>query len=581
MAELVDNAPPPSLLTQAWGRLTAGQKMGLGAALAALVALVTGLWLWGSAPDYRVLYSNLSDRDGGAIVDSLQQMNVPYKFAEGGGVLMVPADQVHEVRLHLAGQGLPKGGTVGFELMENEKFGTSEFLEQVNYKRALEGELARSVQTLSAVQAARIHLAIPKPTVFVREQDPPTASVVLALYPGRALDPGQVNAIVHLVSSSVPKLTPHNVTVVDQSGNLLSAPPSGENSALDAEQLKYVHQIEQDDIKRIEDILSPLVGLANVHAQVTADVDFTQVEQTAEAYKPNQPPNQAAVVSQQTTESSNINAPSVGGVPGALTNQPPVPATAPLTAPNAAPNPANPVAGANPTAPGVKLGQPPGPVNGTAVQNSENTHKEMTTNYDVDHTISHTRLPVGMVRRLSVAVILNNHRVTDRAGKVSVRPFSEAEKTQMSMLIKDAVGFDEKRGDALSLLNSPFADQKEKELELPLWKQPENVDLAKNALKYLVIIGVAFYLMLGIIRPAVRNFNQALKPPVVPVADVLKEEGDREGEEALEGAGYGADGQAVSETSRQEAALTRARAIAMQEPAIVASVLRDWMHGNE
>ena len=581
MAELVENAPPPSLFTQAWGRLTAGQKMGLGAALAALVALVTGLWLWGAAPDYRVLYSNLSDRDGGAIVDSLQQMNVPYKFAEGGGVLMVPADQVHEVRLHLAGQGLPKGGTVGFELMENEKFGTSEFLEQVNYKRALEGELARSVQTLSAVQAARIHLAIPKPTVFVREQDPPTASVVLVLYPGRALDSGQVNAIVHLVSSSVPKLTPHNVTVVDQSGNLLSAPPSGENSALDAEQLKYVHQIEQDDIKRIEDILSPLVGLANVHAQVTADVDFTQSEQTTEAYKPNQPPNQAAVVSQQTTESSNINAPGVGGVPGALTNQPPVPATAPLTAPNAAPNPANPVAGANPTAPGVKLGQPPGPVNGTAVQNSENTHKEMTTNYDVDHTISHTRLPVGMVRRLSVAVILNNHQVTDRAGKVSVRAFSEAEKTQMSLLIKDAVGFDEKRGDALSLLNSPFADQKEKELESPLWKQPENVALAKNALKYLVILGVALYLMLGIIRPAVRNFNQALKPPVASVTDVLKEGRDREGEEALEGAGYGADGQAVSETSRHEALLTRARTIAVQEPAIVASVLRDWMHGNE
>jgi flagellar M-ring protein FliF len=508
-------------------------------------------------------------------------MNVPYKFAEGGGALMVPADQVHEVRLHLAGQGLPKGGTVGFELMENEKFGTSEFLEQVNYKRALEGELARSVQSLSAVQAARIHLAIPKPTVFVREQELPTASVVLALYPGRALDSGQVNAIVHLVSSSVPKLTPHNVTVVDQSGNLLSAPPSGENSALDAEQLKYVHQIEQDDIKRIEDILSPLVGLANVHAQVTADVDFTQSEQTTEAYKPNQPPNQAAVVSQQTAESSNINAPAVGGVPGALTNQPPVPATAPLTAPNAAPNPANPVAGANPTAPGVKLGQPPGPVSATTVQNSENTHKEMTTNYDVDHTISHTRLPVGMVRRLSVAVILNNHRVTDSAGKVSVRPFSEGEKTQMSLLIKDAVGFDEKRGDALSLFNSPFADQKEKELEMPLWKQPENVALVKNALKYLVILGVALYLMLGIIRPAVRNFNQALKPPVASVMDVLEEGREREGEEALEGAGYGANGQALSETSQHEAKLTKARAIALQEPAIVASVLRDWMHGNE
>ena len=202
----------------------------------------------------------------------------------------------------------------------------------------------------------------------------------------------------------------------------------------------------------------------------------------------------------------------------------------------------------------------------------------MTTNYDVDRTISHTRLPVGMVRRLSVAVILNNHRVTDSAGKVSVRPFSEAEKTQMSLLIKDAVGFDAKRGDALSLFNSPFADQKEKELEIPLWKQPESMALAKNALKYLVILGVALYLMLGIIRPALRNFNQALKAPAAPVADVLEQ--GREGGETLEGAGYGADGQTLSETSRHEAKLTKARAIAVQEPAIVASVLRDWMHGE-
>ncbi len=589
MAELVENISPPpagSVLTQAWGRLSATQKMGLGVALAALAAIVVGLWLWGATPEYRVLYGNLSEQDGGAIIDALQQMNVPYKFSEGGA-LTVPAAQVHEVRLHLAGQGLPKGGTVGFELMENEKFGTSEFLEQVNYKRALEGELARSVQTLAAVQGARIHLAIPKPTVFVREQELPTASVVLALYPGRVLDSGQVNAIVHLVSSSVPKLTPANVTVVDQNGSLLSSPTNPDKSGLDGEQLKYVHQIERDYRKRIEDILGPVVGNDNIHAQVTADIDFTQSEQTAESYRPNQPPNQAAVVSQQTVESQDVNTPGVGGVPGALTNQPPVPATAPLTAPNAVPNPANPIAGANPTAPGVKLGQTPANPAGTIppVPNSESKHKETTTNFDVDHTISHTRLPVGVIHRLSVAVILNNHTVTDKAGKVSVRPFSEAEKAQMAQLVKGAVGFDDKRGDVLSLLNSPFVEQAERIPVLPLWKQPENIALAKEALKYLVIGGVALYLLLGIIRPAFRNVNRALNPEPAPLPDALTAEAGglhelAEGGDEV-GAGYGADGQALAVVSPFEGDLKLARQLAMQEPAIVAQVLRQWMHGNE
>lgn len=587
MAELVENAPPPtpgSVLGRAWVRLSMGQKMGFGVALAALLAIFVGLWLWGATPDYRVLYSNLSEQDGGAVMDSLQQMNVPYKFSEGGGALMVPANQVHEVRLHLAAQGLPKGGSVGFELMENEKFGTSEFLEQVNYKRAIEGELARSVQTLSAVKGARIHLAIPKPTVFVKEQEPPTAAVVLALYPGRALDAGQVNAIVHLVSSSVPKLTPSHVTVVDQNGTLLSSLSMGDRTGLDEDQLKYVRQIERDYGKRVESMLAPLVGSANVHAQVTADIDFTQAEQTAESFKPNQPPNQAAVVSQQMEESTNRNDPGVGGVPGALTNQPPAPASAPLTDPNAAPNPAKPVVGANPTAPGVKLNQAPAtPGSVSVVQNSQSDHKATTTNFDVDHTISHTRLPVGVIHRLSIAVILNNHSVTDKAGKVSVRPFSEGEKAQMEALVKGAVGFDDKRGDALSLINSPFVDQADKIPELPLWKQPENIALAKDGLKYLVIFAIGLYLLLGVIRPAFRNVNKALNPE--PVVEVLMRDdndgalGEEEGGE--EGAGYGADGQPLVAVSPYEANLTNARQMAMQAPSIVASVLRDWMHGNE
>ena len=558
MAE--NNSASP--LVRSLGQLSGQQKMGLIMAVAALVAVAVGMWLWGSTPDYRVLYSNLSDRDGGAIIDSLQQMNVPYKFAEGGGALLVPANQVHEMRLRLASQGLPKGGTVGFELMENQKFGTSEFLEQVNYKRALEGELARSVQTLASVQSARIHLAIPKPTVFVKDQQSPSASVVLALYPGRTLDAGQVNAVVHLISSSVPNMPAKNVTVVDQSGTLLSAPSENGNGVLDASQLKYVHQVEQDFGKRIEDMVAPLVGARNVRAQVTADIDFTQAEQTAEAYKPNQPPNQAAVVSQQTLETSSPAGSQQGiGIPGALTNQPPVPATAPLTAPP----PATPSAAAK-NAPAA-----PAPTAATTLQETLSTRKESTTNFQVDRTISHTKLPVGAIRRLSVAVVLNNRTITDSAGKVSTRPLSDSEKAQITTLVKDSVGFDEKRGDTLSLLNSPFDEQKEVLAEVPLWKQPETLSMVREGLKYAAIAGVTLFLLLGVIRPAFRNLTRVLATVPAPRAarnDIMAMNGEDTPQAQYTAASY-------------ESNLGTAKQLAQQDPKIVASVVKEWVAGNE
>jgi len=344
----------PSMAQQMLG-MPSQQKLGLMVAVAATVALLAGLWMWGQTPDFRVLYANMSERDGGAVIEALQQQNIPYKFSEGG-TLMVPADKVHEVRLNMASQGLPKGGTVGFELMENQKFGTSQFLEQINYQRALEGELARSVQTMASVANARVHLAIPKPTVFVKEKQKPSASVVLALNAGRSLDEGQVNAIVHLISSSVPDMPAQNVTVVDQSGTLLSAARDGTGQMLDATQLKYVRQVETDYVKRIEDILSPITGIQNIRAQVTASLDFAVSEQTSEMYKPNQPPNEAAVRSLQSSEVLD-GIKTAGGVPGALSNQPPVPATAPLVTPATAVPAAN---------------------GGTSANNS---HKEMTTSY--------------------------------------------------------------------------------------------------------------------------------------------------------------------------------------------------------
>ncbi|OGT03081.1 MAG: flagellar M-ring protein FliF [Gallionellales bacterium RIFCSPLOWO2_02_58_13] len=525
-------------------QLTLQQKMGVVVGVAALFALIAGAWIWGQTPDYRVLYSNLSDRDGGAIIESLQQMNVPYKFAEGGGALLVASNQVHEARLKLASQGLPKGGNVGFELMENQKFGITQFAEQVNYQRALEGELARSVESIGAVAAARVHLAIPKPSVFVKEQQKPSASVVLSLQGGRLLDSAQVSAIIHLISSSVPEMSSKNVTVVDQNGTLLSASHDGGSSeGLDANQLKYVQQIEQSYVKRIETLLIPMLGANNMRAQVSADIDFSRTEQTSESFKPNQPPNESAIRSQQSSESKNGSGLGAGGVPGALTNQPPVPATAPI----------------------VADGEAQGGNVAANSGNISNLQKESTVNYEVDRTIRHTILPVGSIKRLSVAVVVNgNRRVTDAKGKTSVKLLTEAENEQINNLVRDAVGFDQSRGDSLNVQVASFTESKEPAEEVPLWKQPGTIELGKELLKYALIAGVMLFVVFRIIKPALdtlltlksRTFTAAKESEAAPEATY-----------APAGPSY-------------EQSLQTARQIAQQEPKIVASVVKEWVNNG-
>ena len=536
---MAEDNPTPTM-AQALGALGSRQNIALLTALAAIIALVVGLWIWVQTPDYRVLYSNLSDRDGGAIIDALQQQNIPYKFSEGGGALLVPADKVHEVRLHLASQGLPKGSLVGFELMENEKFGTSQFLEQVNYQRALEGELARSMQTLAAVQAARVHLALPKPSVFVKEQLHPSASVVLTLFPGRTLDSGQINGIIHLVSSSVADMPATNVTVLDQTGSMLSPNKEGSDTPLDPSQIRYVRQIEQDYIKRIEAIVAPLVGAENVHAQITADIDFSQAEQTAETFGPNQPPNQASVRSQQSEESRNGGGQSPAGVPGALSNQPPVPATAPIVTPASA-------------------------VAEAAGNTGTNAQKESTTNYEVDRTIRYTKLPVGSIKRLSVAVVVNNRTVTDKSGKTTSKPLSDSENEQITALVKEAMGFNASRGDSLNVLNSAFNDEKEKPVaELPMCKQPEMIAYAEDALRYLIIASIGLYLLFGVIRPAIRNFENARKQ--------ASQEKARQAEERVGLEHRAPDGQAAYDNNLQSV-----KQMAQNDPKVVAAVVKEWV----
>ena len=549
------------------GNMSSQQKMGLILAFSTIIALVAGGWMWNQAPDYKVLFSNVSDRDGGAIIASLQKMNVPYKFADGGGAILVPANAVHDARLKLASEGLPKGGLVGFELMENQKFGTSQFLEQVNFQRALEGELARSIQAVAAVSSARVHLAMAKQSVFMREQQKPSASVMVNLYAGRSLDPQQVNAIVHLLSSSVPNLPLKNVTVVDQHGSLLSkTDESNPGTGLDPNQLKYLQALEQSYVKRIEAILTPIVGLENVRAQVAADVDFAHSERMDEIYKPNQDPVNSTVRSQQTSESTTSGH-GEGGVPGALSNQPPPPATAPIATAQAAP----------PNQPGGLPGSTSGAADATQTVKPAptNMRKDATTNYEIDKTIQHVRKPVGGIKRLSVAVVVNHRRVTDEKGVVSTQPLSEAEKTQITDLVKEAMGFSRERGDSLNVVNSAFTDM-EKEIipELPLWQQPEMIELAKQIAKTALIGALIAYLVLGVLRPMLKRMNQpaGASPASSPMLTEQKEDQPLPSKPAIK---------QVLQLSQPDQNLALARQLARDDPQMVASVVRHWVAGHE
>ncbi len=544
------SASPESLSPRlpGWTRIPPQQLLALMMVVASAIALMVGGWMWSTAPDYKVLYANLSDRDGGAVIASPTQMNVPYKFAEGGGALLVPAEQVHDLRLKLAAQGLPKGGLVGFELMEGQRFGSSQFLEQVNYQRGLEGELARSIQAMSAVSSARVHLALSRGSAFLREQAKPSASVLLNLYPGRTLDSMQVAAIVHLVSNSVPDLSTKSVSIVDQNGTLLSGEGGGTNSTgLDTKQLKYRQDTEQGYVKRIEGILAPLFGSGNVRAQVSAELDFSEVEQAEEIYKPNQKPDEAAIRGQQSSEWGGAAAKGgATGVPGALTNQPPAQATAPVDSPpGAAPQ--------NPAAPNASTG-------------ASNARRDSAVSYEVDKSIRHTKIAQGRMKRLSVAVVVNDHKVTDAKGKTTAKPISDTEKQQITELVKGVMGYDEKRGDTVSVINGAFnTPTVEKIAEVPVWKDPSTIGMAKDAGRYLLIAAFVLFLVFKVLKPMVKNLARV---PALSGTQL----------ELLAGpAGAAALAPPVD---RYEASLTSARQIAKQDPKMVAHVVKNWV-GNE
>jgi len=546
-------------LARGFIELSNAQKVGLLAGIAAVIALLAVVLLWARTPEYRVLYSNLSDRDGGDVIAALGTLNIPYQVADGGTAILVPAGQVYDTRLKLASQGLPRGGSVGFELMETQKFGISQFAEQVNYQRALAGELSRTIQSLSQVASARVHLAIPRPSVFVREQPRPSASVLVGLYPGRTLDEAQVSAIQHLVASAVPELSARGVTVVDQAGNLLSG--SGEPTlagglGLDASQIKYLHALEGTYAARIEAILLPIVGRDNVRAQVAATLDFSQVEQTSETFKPNASPKEQTLRSQQTVETTSTNPTGPSGVPGALSNQPPGAASAPLTV--------------------------PGPANQTAATTnpaSTSSHRENTVNYEVDKTIRHIKNEVGGIKRLSVAVVVNHRRTVDKDGKVSFVPRTEAEMAQIAELVRQAMGFSKERGDSVNVVDTPFnvpdAGEPGGVAAPSAWTEWLQRQLTPEGLTrwgpYALLAVVLLYAWFGLLSPTLKDLMRVgarVEPTYAPGP----------GEPAMAAPG-GAPARPT--TASYDSDLRAVKDMAKQEPRIVANVVKDWVGRNE
>lgn len=542
-------ANTPVLNAPGFGLPPAARQILLLLALAGAVALGVTVAFWAQTPNFTLLYGNLGEKDSSGVLEGLTKANIPYRLDPASGAIMVPAKQVHEARLKLASQGLPRGTGVGFEIMDDKPaFGNSQFQETARYQRAIEGELARSIMTISNVQGARVHLAIPRGSAFVREREQPSASVLLNLYSGRSLEGDQVAAIVHLVAASVPNLQPSRVTVIDQKGRLLTPSDGTGNLLSTTNQLEYRHKLEESFVQRIEEILTPITGAGAVKAQVTADIDFTVTETARESYNP----QGQLVRSEQTAEEMNSGGAAAGGIPGALSNQPPGVATAPeqtAAAAPAAPAPAGQAAQAAQAAPVAPA--PP-----------TSTSKRATRNYELDKTVSHVRAPTGTVQRLSVAVVVDDVVTVDRRGRTKRTARTPEELARLTAIVKEAIGFDEKRGDAVNVTNAAFSTPPAAAAleEPPLWKQEWLWDLAKQAGGGLLLL----VLLLMIVRPLLRGLQAR---PVAVYAGMAEDRLSLGGPRTAQLAGPGG----------HEDQMAAARTAAQQDPKRVAQVVKNWV----
>ena len=540
----------PSIADNPWLR-----QLAVMVGIAASVALGVAVVLWSQAPNYAPLYGNLAEKDASQIMEALQQSGVSYRVDEATGMLLVPTSKLKEIRMQLAGQGLPNSIGMGFELMQQDTgFGTSQMVEKARYQQAMQGELARTISTIGAVQSARVHLAIPKQSVFVRKRQPPSASVALRLHGGRVLEDAQVDAIVHLVASGIPELQPGRVTVVDHKGRLLSGSQESREMKLSATQFEHTRRIEEHYRDRIVDLLAPIVGSDKVRAQVTADIDFTVTEQTQERYNPDQP----ALRSEQLNEEQSGGA-GAGGVPGALTNQPPAAGNAPEQAEG-----------------GGGLGG-----------NTSSSSRQSTRNYELDRVISHTRMSPLSVRRLSVAVVVDDVRSADAEGKPQVRERTPEEIERLTALVREAIGFDTRRGDSVRVMNSsfltpePVADLP----EVPIWEQGWFLDIVKQVGGLLLVLILIFV----VLRPTMKRLT-ASHTELATAGAGTAAAGDTEGarvEGPLGHAGeggddvlLGSDGEPVKLPGggRYENIMDAARNLVDEDPKRVAQLVKTWMN---
>ncbi len=505
------------------------RQIGLMIAFAATVALAVAIVLWVKEPSYRMLYASLTDQELLEITTSLDQAGIRYDINASSNAILVDAEKVHDARMRLAGIGLPKGGGTGYELLDKDQgFGTSQFIETARYQRAIEGELSKTISSLNNIQSARVHLAIPKQSAFVRNRKKASASVMLSLYQGRMISDGQANSIAHLVASSVPSLEMEDVTVVDQNGRLLTHADASSEMGQSSTQFDYRRKLEEYYIKRIEELLEPIVGVGKAKAQVVTDLDFTITEQTHESYNPDLP----SIRSERTVEEQSAMPGLLGGVPGALSNQPP---------------------GA-------------GVINGEEGDNASigasNNSSRVIRNYELDRTISHTKHQTGKIKRISAAVVIDNKTGDD--GSV---PLTEEELDRINGLVKEAIGFNPARGDSVNVINAPFQVQPEPEPlpDTPLLEQPWLWDVVKQVVGLAVVLFVIF----GVLKPALKSLaekGKSAREQLPPQAGSMAIEGSSQAMTAL-----------AAPVSSYDQTLESAKVVAQQEPQRVAQVVKEWV----
>lgn len=527
-----------------------------------VIAISSITYLWLKDDNYGVLFSNLNDKDGGEIISQLDKLNIPYKFSSSGTTILIPQNQIYHTRLRIAQQGLPKGGAIGFELLDKESFGMSQFNEQINYQRALEGELSRTIAIISSVDDARVHLAMPKPSLFVRERKFPSASVALTLLPGRALSQGQIDAIIHLISSSVPELQADKVTIIDQKGNLLTG-ERYRDSNVNIAQLEYSERIENLIRERVEKIIIPILGQQNVKVQVNADIDFSRQESTSEIYDPNIDASNQTIRSKQQIENSQLASSNIiGGVPGALSNQP--------------------------------VPTPSAPIDGESDSKDKDDKQKMyhlqsnkTLNFEVNRQVIHSKIPEGRIKRLSVAVLVNykfisadeitsaNEENSEQEAVEKWVKLDQEELTHIEALARQAMGFSDLRGDSLTVANLKFTDQIEDENAAIVFLQKHEVfDMLKVAIKYLIYILIIWFAWRKVLHSIwIKIQRQYLN------TDNRSSDGTMASEDKLDYKAHSKLQQKIFEDNMQQQQYIRK--IVEKDPRVMALIIRGWMNKKD